>query len=91
VSFFLRDARHEGRMRSRVEEEHHDRVGDVAYDTGEVPVVPSVTPVAPLPVPLGTEPVVEPSGDRGDGPRPTSSPTASAPASSASTSARERF
>jgi hypothetical protein len=63
VSFFLRDARSEGRNRSRSEEEEHDRTADIAYDTGETPAVE----VAPLPVPLGTEPVV-PTGPDADQP-----------------------
>lgn len=79
VSFFLRDARHEGRNRSRIEEEQHDRLGDVAYDTGEVPAVVPVAPVAPLPVPLGTEPTVAPPDHRGP---PAPSPPASAPTTS---------
>jgi hypothetical protein len=57
VSFFLRDARNEGRTRSREEEERRDRAADAAYDTGEVAVIP------PLPIPLGTEPVVDRDGE----------------------------
>ena len=93
VSFFLRDARHDGRTRSRAEEEHQDRVGDVAYDTGEVPVVPAAAPVAPLPVALGTEPVIEPAGDREGAAHPPSSPSTASSSSSSSpaSTAREPF
>lgn len=71
VSFFLRDARDEGRHRTRAEEERHDRTADASYDTGEVPVVT----VPPLPIPLGTEPVVEaPGGQTERTPPPDSRP-----------------
>lgn len=52
VSFFVRDARQDGRSRTREEEELEDRTADVAYDAGNVVVATS------LPVPVGAEPVV---------------------------------
>ena len=55
VSFFVRDARQDGRSRSRSEEQLDDRTEDVAYDDDDRPAGS-----APLPIALGTEPVVAP-------------------------------
>ena len=55
VSFFVRDARQDGNTRSRSEEQLDDRTEDVAYDAEDRP-----PGTAPLPIALGTEPVVPP-------------------------------
>ena len=83
VSFFLRDARNEGRSRSRVEEERQDRAADASYDAGEPEVVEVVAAptTAPLPVPLGTEPVVPPADGAADDDERKPDPTATEGAS----------
>jgi hypothetical protein len=76
VSFFVRDARHDGRSRSRVEEQLEDRTADASYDDGLSPAIP---------VAIGTEPVVVADGAAPPAPPPLPPPparTADGPGSS---------